>query len=337
MNKISNNLVYDIILSYQKTAAMHAAIKLDIFTKIGNQSLSAEQISSSAGASLRGVRILCDFLCVLGLLVKNSNLYNLSMEAKMFLDRKSPHCIGDVIDFLAAPEIVSMITDDPASYVIKGGASGLTIISPESPVWVKFARAMIPFASVAAKRTTAYIAKKAMQPRKVLDVAAGHGLFGIEVANVINNALVTAIDWENVLAVARRNADLAGMADRYKTTSGNVFEIDWGNGYDLILLPNILHHFSQDKCIYLLGKAKDSLSIDGSVFVIDLMPNPDRISPPEQAAFAFRMLATTPQGDAYTCAEYETMARAASLTLADSMQLLPTNQMLMEFKLLNKE
>jgi 2-polyprenyl-3-methyl-5-hydroxy-6-metoxy-1,4-benzoquinol methylase len=176
-----------------------------------------------------------------------------------------------------------------------------------------------------------------MQPRKVLDIAAGHGLFGIEIANVISDASVMAIDWANVLEVARRNADLAGLADRYKTTSGNAFEVDWGNNYDLILLPNILHHFDQDGCVHLLGKAKDSLSIDGSVFLIDIIPNPDRVSPPEQAAFALFMLATTPKGDAYTCAEFETMARTAELTLVDSMQLLPTPQTLLEFKILSTE
>jgi len=171
----------------------------------------------------------------------------------------------------------------------------------------------------------------------VLDIAAGHGLFGIEVANVISEALIMAIDWANVLEVARKNADLAGLADRYKTASGNAFEIDWGISYDLILLPNILHHFDQDGCVQLLCKAKDSLSIDGSIFVIDIMPNPDRISPPEQAAFAFLMLATTPHGDAYTCAEYEAMAGTVGLTLVDSMQLLPTPQTLLEFKLSRKE
>ncbi len=337
MNKISNNPVYDISLSYQKTAAMKAAIKLDIFTKIGNDCLSVEQIAEITGASLRGVRILCDFLCIIGLLEKNSNLYNLSVEAKRFLDGTSPHCLADIIDFLAAPEIVSLIMDDPPSYVIAGGASGLTNISPANPIWVRFARAMVPFASVTAKRTAAYIARKAMQPRKVLDIAAGHGLFGIEIANVISDASVMAIDWANVLEVARRNADLAGLADRYKTTSGNAFEVDWGNNYDLILLPNILHHFDQDGCVHLLGKAKDSLSIDGSVFLIDIIPNPDRVSPPEQAAFALFMLATTPKGDAYTCAEFETMARTAELTLVDSMQLLPTPQTLLEFKILSTE
>ena len=333
IKKISNNPVYDISLSYQKTAAMKAAIKFDVFTKIGNASLSVEQISDNTGASLRGIRILCDFLCVIGLLEKNTNLYNLSADAKMFLDRKSPHCLADIIDFYAAPEIVSLIMNDPASYVMAGGASGLTNISPDNPVWVRFAQAMVPFASVTAKRTAAYIAKKAMQPRKVLDVAAGHGLFGIEVANLISDASVIAIDWANVLEVAKGNAELAGLANRYKTTSGNAFEVAWGDNYDLILLPNILHHFDQDGCVRMLSKAKESLSRDGSVFVIDIMPNPDRISPPEQAAFAFLMLATTPQGDAYTCTEYETMARAAGLTLVDSMRLLPTPQTLLEFKL----
>ncbi len=336
-NKISNNPVYETCLSYQKTAALQAAIKLDIFTKIGHQSLTAEQIASRTGASLRGVRILCDFLCVIGLLKKNTNLYNLSVDAKRFLDRTSPYYLADIIDFYAAPEIVSLIMQDSTSYVIAGGTSELTNISPDNPIWVKFAQSMVPFSSIAAQRIASYIVKRKMEPRKILDVAAGHGLFGIQVANIINHASVMAIDWANVLEIAESNAELAGLSDRYKTMAGNIFEIDWGKDYDLILLPNILHHFNQDECTILLGKARNSLSTDGSVFVIDLMPNQDRISPPEQAAFAFFMLATTPQGDAYPCSSYESMAKDAGLIVTDSMQLLPTPETLLEFKQLKKE
>ena len=209
----------------------------------------------------------------------------------------------------------------------------MTNLSPDNPIWVKFAQAMVPFVSVTAKRTAAYIASRSMHPHKVLDVAAGHGLFGIEVANAVSDVFVMAIDWANVLEVAKKNAESAGLADRYKTISGNAFEVDWGDAYDLILLPNILHHFDHDGCVRLLCKAKESLDIGGSVFVIDIMPSQDRISPSEQAAFAFLMLATTPSGDAYTCAEYEIMAKAAGLTLVDSMHLLPTPQTLLQFKI----
>ncbi len=332
MSKISDNPVYDISLAYQKTAAMKAAIKLDIFTVIGNQCLSVEQISNSTGASSRGVLILCNYLCVIGLLEKNQNLYNLSIEAKRFLDRTSPHCLADIIDFYAAPEVVSLIMNDPAFYVVEGGASGLTNVSPENPVWVKFAKAMVPFASVTAKRTAAYIVRKGMKPRNVLDVAAGHGLFGIEVAKIVIDALITAIDWPNVLEVASNNARVAVIEERYKTISGNAFEMDWGGKYDLILMANILHHFDQEGCVQMLSKAKESLSVSGSVFVIDIMPNPDRVSPPEQAAFAFLMLATTPRGDAYVCEEYEAMAKEAGLAIVESRRLPPTPQTLMEFK-----
>lgn len=336
-NKIADNPVFEISLSYQKTAALVAAIKLDIFTKIGDQSLSAEQISSSIGASTRGVRILCDFLCVIAILEKKSNLYNLSTEAKRFLDKKSTYCLADTVDFLAAPEIISLTMNDPTSYVLKGGSSGLASIAPDNPVWVKFAKAMVPAASLTAKRTAAYIAKKSLKPRKVLDIAAGHGLFGIEVANAVSDAVVMAIDWANVLEEAKKNAEKAGLANRYNTMSGNAFEINWDDDYDLILFPNILHYFDRDKCVYLLGKAKNSLAKNGSVLVIDFMPNPDRISPPQQATFAFLMLSTSPQGDAYTYDEFEIMAKDAGLTLTDSMQLLPTPETLLEFKHLNKE
>ncbi|MFA5322448.1 MAG: class I SAM-dependent methyltransferase [Smithella sp.] len=332
MNPISANPVYDISLSYQKTAAMNAAIKLDIFTTIGEHRLSADQIAEAAGCSSRGVRILCDFLCVIGLLAKDTNLYNLSDDAKRFLVRSSPYCLADIVDFFAAPETVSLVMNDPRSYVKTGGASGLTNVSSDNPVWVKYAQAMVPFASVEAKRTASYISKRAMHPRNVLDVAAGHGLFGIEVAKPRGDAIVTAIDWANVLDVAKKNADAAGLDNRYKTISGNAFEVDWGNNYDLILLPNILHHFDPDGCIFLLGKARQSLCANGSVFVIDIMPNPDRVAPSEQAAFAFFMLATTPHGDAYTGSEYEQMAKTAGLSLVNSMRLVPTPQTLLEFK-----
>ncbi len=333
MNPLSNNPVYDISLAYQKTAAMSAAIKLDIFTIIGGQRLSVQQIAEACNCPLRGVRILCDFLCVIGLLAKETDSYYLSEDVRRFLDRSSPACLADIIDFFAAPETITQVMSDPTSYVKAGGASGLTNVSSDNPVWVKFALAMVPFSAVEAKRAAAYMAKRAIRPRHVLDVAAGHGLFGIEASKLGGDAFVTAIDWANVLEVAQRNADAAGLGDRYKTISGNAFDVDWGAGYDLILLPNILHHFNEDGCIRLLNKAKQSLGEGGCVFIIEMIPNADRISPPEQAAFAFLMLATTPEGDAYTAREYEEMARKAGLSLANSMRLLPTPVTLLEFKI----
>ena len=88
----------------------------------------------------------------------------------------------------------------------------------------------------------------------MLDIAAGHGLYGIEVAKAFPNSLVTAVDWTEVLAVANANAEQAGVADRFRLIAGNALDLDWGGDLDLILLPNFLHHFNSDTCVSLLRK-----------------------------------------------------------------------------------
>ena len=206
MMNSSENAVYDVALGYQKTAALIAAVKLDIFTLIGNGNITPDVLSFKTGASVRGLRILCDYLTVIGLLSKRELSYSLSPAARRYLDRSSPAAMGSCIAFLAAPEMISLLLDDPVSYVRHGGSKGLANLAPDHPIWVRFAHAMIPFAAPTAKLLATYVASLPEKPRTVLDIAAGHGLYGIEVAKLLPQAVVTAVDWAEVLSVARMNA-----------------------------------------------------------------------------------------------------------------------------------
>jgi ubiquinone/menaquinone biosynthesis C-methylase UbiE len=166
----------------------------------------------------------------------------------------------------------------------------------------------------------------------VLDVAAGHGLYGIEVARAVPAALVTAVDWAGVFAIARENAKAAGVDDRFRTVVGSAFDVEWGGGFDLVLLANILHYFDRDTCVALLRRAKSSLSPTGRILGVEFVPNSDRVSPPLQAAFAFFMLATCPSGDAYTLDDLDEIARAAGFRGATARPLSPTTQTLVTFE-----
>jgi 2-polyprenyl-3-methyl-5-hydroxy-6-metoxy-1,4-benzoquinol methylase len=221
--------------------------------------------------------------------------------------------------------------DDPVSYVRRGGSGGLAHLASDHPIWVRFANAMVPLAAPAAKRVVAYVTALPTPPRTVLDVAAGHGLYGIEVARALPEAVVTAVDWAEVLAVARANAKAAEVDDRFRTVEGSAFDADWGGGYDLVLLPNFLHHFGRDACVSLLRKVKASLSPAGQVLAVEFVPNPDRVSPPLQAAFAFLMLVSTPSGDAYTLDDLDGIARDAGFRGATARPLAPTPQTLVVF------
>jgi 2-polyprenyl-3-methyl-5-hydroxy-6-metoxy-1,4-benzoquinol methylase len=324
----TENPVYNAALAYQTTAALLAAVKLDLFSLIGAGSNTTDLLSSKIRASGRGLRILCDYLVVIGLLSKDGSNYSLTLPAKRYLDSASSSSVASAVDFFAAPEFISLVLDDPVSYVCHGGAAGLGSLAPDHPVWVRFANAVVPFAAPTAKRVAAHARSLPEPPCRVLDIAAGHGLYGIEVARAFPAACVTALDWESVLFVARSNADQAGVAERYRTVSGSALDIDWGQQFDLVLLPNFLHHFGWHECVALMRKAKASLSPKGRVFIVEFVPNEDRVSPPLQAMFAFWMLASTAHGDAHTLHDLEAMASEAGFTRTSARALLPTPQTL---------
>src|SRR5207244_10533072 len=98
--------VFQALAAYQETEALRAAIEIDLFTAIGAGAATAKEIAARCDASERGVRILCDYLVVHGLLTKDGDRYRLTPAAAMFLDRSSPGCIAPAIHFLASPFVM---------------------------------------------------------------------------------------------------------------------------------------------------------------------------------------------------------------------------------------
>jgi O-methyltransferase domain/Dimerisation domain len=333
MSEPTPELFVDTAFAYQKTAAIKAAIGVGLFTAIGTESKTAAEIAKAIGASPKGIRILCDFLTVQGFLKKLGDRYESTAATQVFLDAKSPTYMGGVVEFMASPEIMRSFLEDPTSYVRNGGAIGSSTLDPNHPSWVTFAKAMVPFMAPLAQAAAEQVASWSPPPRKVLDIAAGHGMFGIAIGKVIPQAEIVGVDWEPVLAIAKENAKKAGIDSRYRTIGGNAFEVNFGSDYDLVLLPNFLHHFDDKTCVGLLKKVKESLSATGKVLAIEFVPNEDRISPYMPACFAFVMLAHTPSGDAYTAAELNRMAIAAGFKGAATRPLANSPESLVSFEL----
>jgi ubiquinone/menaquinone biosynthesis C-methylase UbiE len=306
--------VYQAFTAYQRTAALRAAIELDLFTAVAEGAVTPAALAARCGAAERGVRILCDYLVVDGHLTKEADRYALTPSASMFLDRRSVAYLGGAVAFLTSPSVVEAFARLTEA-VRRGGTAldGGGTVAPAHEAWVAFARAMGGVAGVTAELVAALlgVADAASRPWKVLDVAAGHGMFGITIARYHPRAEVTALDWPAVLAVAEENARAAGVADRLRLLPGDAFTVELGGGYDLALLPNFLHHFDPPTCERFLRRLHAALAPGGRAAIVEFVPNTDRVSPPDAAAFALVMLATTPAGDAFTYEEYERMLRAA--------------------------
>jgi cyclopropane fatty-acyl-phospholipid synthase-like methyltransferase len=161
---------------------------------------------------------------------------------------------------------------------------------------------------------------------RILDISASHGVYGITFAQKNPRAHLVALDWEAVLAVTEENARAAGLANRFSKIVGDAFTADLGTDYDAVLVPNFLHHFNIADCTRFLRRVHASLRPGGQVVIVEFVPNEDRVTPPGAAGFAMVMLGTTPEGDAYTFAEYRSMLRDAGFGEASLHPLLPTAQ-----------
>lgn len=320
-------LFFETVNAYQRSAAIKAAIEMDVFTAISEGNATPQSLAGRCNASERGLRILCDYLTILGFLTKEAESYSLTPDSAIFLVKQSPAYMGSAIDFLLSP-MLSKGFENLTEAVRQGGTAlpEEGTIAPEHPVWVDFARAMAPMMFMPALEMTKLIKMKPGQKLKVLDIAAGHGMFGITLAQQNPDALVTAVDWPNVLEVAQENARRAGISERYSTIPGSAFEVDFGTDYDIVLLTNFLHHFDAETCETLLRKVHAALTEGGRAVTVEFVPNEDRISPPPTAMFSLVMLGSTPHGDAYTFRELEEMFRQAGFSGSQLHQLPPTPQ-----------
>lgn len=319
--------IFQTLQAYHQTAALKAGIDLGVFTAIADGATTSESIATAVSASAKGIRVPCDFLTIIGFLTKSGANYSLSADSAIFLNQHSPAYMGGIAKFILTDELTTPYRDF-AAVVRKGGTTlaDAGTVSNDNHVWDEFARSMVPMMIMQAEMLPGLIDGDVDRPLRVLDMAAGHGMFGIKVAQKFPNAHITALDWDHVLAVAKENAVALGVSDRHTLLPGSAFDVDYGGPYDVILITNFLHHFSPETNVGLLKKVRAALADGGVAITLEFVPNEDRVSPPMSAAFAMTMLGSTAEGDAYPFSLLASMFRDAGFSSSEIHPLLPTPQ-----------
>jgi 2-polyprenyl-3-methyl-5-hydroxy-6-metoxy-1,4-benzoquinol methylase len=321
----SPSLFFDTANAFQRTAALKAAVELKLFTAIAQGHDTAAALASHCKIAPRGARILADYLTIAGFLTKSADRYALTPDSALFLNEHSRAYAGAAIEFLCSPESFAGfagLTDR----VRNGGAppDDVALTQGGQHRWVSFARGMAGLMALPADLLAKLTLNGDASPMKILDIAASHGLFGLAFATHNPNAKVVALDFPVVLEVARENAAHLNVLSRFETLPGSVFDVDFGKDFDIILLPNILHHFDAPSNERLLKKVHAALKPTGRAVTLEFIPNDDRISPPTSAAFSLVMLTHTAHGDAYTLKEFQQMFHNAGFSQTTFHDLPPT-------------
>lgn len=318
-------LFFETLNAYQRSSALKTAIELDLFTAVGETTGTVRELAEKTGCPERGLQALSDFLVILGFLTKfldkSGDRYGLTPDSAAFLHKQSPRYIGMAVNFMASPFLVDAFKD-LTSVIRAGGPPDGHKINQELPLWIEFARGMGRIMFPVAEQTAKLL--QGDSEAKILDVSASHGLFGIAVARVNPKAKIVALDFPNVLTVARENAERFGVSTRYSLLPGDALVIPLGTDYDAVLIPNLIHHWDRQTTVAFLRKVYAALKPGGRVIVVEFAPNDDRVSPPLPASMVMTMLVNTPGGNIYTLNENIAMLQEAGFTSCESFQLPPT-------------
>jgi ubiquinone/menaquinone biosynthesis C-methylase UbiE len=313
---ISRESLFRLMQAYKSTSLLRAGIELGVFDLLTDRTTAAS-VALGIGADPRGTRILLNALAALHLAQADGEYFWLSPGVEKLLVRAHPEYVGDMVHVFASDWEWDALKRLSAA-VCKGG----TVMpehaeTPEYKYWEDFAA----YAPIVAKPTAEVLAAALdgwaddRPSLDVLDLACGHGIYGFTVARQYPQAAVWSLDWPNVLRLTEKHAVRLGVRDRTEFIAGDMFEAPLGGPYDLVLITNVLHHFSTERATQLLARAASVLKPGGRVGIVgftttDAPPAED----PAPHLFSVLMLVWTFDGEVHSAQAYHQMLATTGFT-----------------------
>ncbi len=286
----------EIARGFQQSQILLTANRIGLFDLIGKDQWTADRLAQQLNADLRGIRILCDALSAMDLLMKKNDEYSNSELALRYLLSSSPQSKNAILLHNAKLyETWGQLYDS----ALKGQPADDEKIDPRlKGNEHKFAKAMADVGRISAAETAELLDLSTVH--KVLDVGGGPGLYSIEFAKRNPQLKSFIFDDEKTLEIARENIDRAGMSDRVIPIPGNALIDPFPEQYDFILLSNFIHIFSFEDNARVVKKCADALQPGGRIGIKDFILDESRTKPTWSAMFAVNMLVNTEEGDCYT-------------------------------------
>jgi ubiquinone/menaquinone biosynthesis C-methylase UbiE len=300
--------------SYVPPLVLEAAIRHRVFDVLDAAPKTLHETAAATGASERGLRAIMNVLVGLKFLAKVGKKYALTPESEAFLVSSKPsfqggllkHTSGQLIpSWLHLNEIVG--TGKPVAAVNQEGAG--------SDFFQKFVVDIFPLSYPAAMTLANHLALgESSTPVRVLDLAAGSGVWGIALAQSSECIVVTAVDWTDVMPATERTVAGFGLTDRYTFIVGDLLTTDFGSDYSVATLGHILHSEGEARSRILLRKAFAALASGGTIAIAEFLVNEERSGPVGSLFFAANMLVNTENGDTYSFEEIRSWLAEAGFT-----------------------
>jgi len=281
--------------SYWETCALHAAVNLDIFTILGKESMTAEEIAGKLNSGARGTIMLLNALTAMDFLKKKDNKYANTPLSAAFLIKDSPKYLGHII-ILHHSLVESWQHLDQA--VIDGRPLRKKIFHAEKEERENFLMGMFNLAMTIAPAVAAAIDLSGR--RRLLDMGGGPGTYAIHFCMQNPDLKATVFDLPATRPVAEEIIDRFKMAERINFEGGDYTFEDIKGKYDAAWLSHILHSESPEGCRKIIGRSVSALEPGGMILIHDFILNNNMDGPLFPALFALNMLLGTQSGRSYS-------------------------------------
>ena len=300
---------------------IEAAIRHRVFDVLDGGPKAVREVHAETGASERGLRAIMNALVGLNLLAKDGQgRYSLTPESAAFLVATKPGFQGGIIRHSSQHLVPKWLH---LTEIVKTGKPMQAVNQEDtgSEFFQNFVNDIFPMSYGPAQKLAQHLNLKGVaKPVRVLDLAAGSGVWGIALAQSSDQVRITAVDWPGVLPVTRKTVARFGLTDRFSFIEGDLLKADFGSNYNVATLGLILHSEGEERSRKLLSKTFRALDSGGTIAIAEFLVNPERTGPPNGLFFAVNMLVNTDHGDTYSFEEISGWLKEAGFTNARTLE-----------------
>lgn len=292
--------VLEIARCFRSACVLLAAAELEIFDTLAQRPMAADELAGELHADSRATAVLADALVAQGLLEKQDGRYASAAGAEEVLTAKGRSNVLPMLQHqanlvrswaeLARVVKTGLPADPPPS--VRGDEGDLSA----------FIEAMNVTSRAAAPKVV-----DSLQPlefQHILDIGCGPGTWSIAFLRATPHARATLYDLPDVIPIARKHIDAAGLTDRVDFAGGDLnTDEPLPQGADLAWVSAIIHMNSREENRKLFGKVHTALAARGRIMIRDIVMDDGHTSPADGAMFAVNMLVRTKGGGTYSLSE----------------------------------
>ena len=293
--------------AYAPPLVISAAVNNKVFDTLQSGPKTVDQVKKQCGGSQRGLRAIMDALVGLELLKKDrQSRYSLTPESEAFLISDKPGTLagffGSILPVMTSRwlRLSDIVRDGRPAVAVNQETEGTEFFS-------QLVETIIPMSYAGAQKLADHLkVATAKDEMRVIDLAAGSGIWGIAFAQKAPRLRVMAVDWAGMIPTTKRITEKFGVCDRFDFIEGDLLEAKFGNGYDVATLGHILHSEGEVRSQQLLKKTFRALKSGGTIAIAEWLVNDDRTKPLPSLMFSVQMLVNTEKGDTFSFNEIKT-------------------------------